>query len=197
MFDTRTPEMDHLNWFALFVRTKHELSVQRNLHDKGYDTYVPCRPQQRRWADRVKVTEQPLFPNYVFCRFPVNNPYPVVTTPEVYSVVSTGRTPTPIPLVEIEQIRLVVQFGTEVHATETCVVPGEHVRVIAGALRDLEGVVVRVKSGWRLVVGLTLLNRGVATEIDRDCVQVLASGSHGAMSHISASSRKPDGLLLD
>lgn len=165
---------DNLHWFALFVRTRYERSVQQNLCNKGYEAYFPCRQINRKWADRIKAAEVPLFPNYVFCRFDPQHRFPIVITPEVYSIIGIGKAPTPIPDEEIDAVKRVVQHGDAVEATAQMIEPGERVRVVSGGLRGLQGTVVKTKGVWRLVIMVTLLQRGVAVEIDREVVQVIA-----------------------
>lgn len=158
-------------WFALFVRTKFERAVERSLRDKGYETYLALQRQERHWADRVKIREVPLFANYVFCRFDLDKRGEVLKTPEVQFVIGSGKYPTPIPEHEIEAVRRVVLYGS---AVESCgVEEGEAVVVVSGPLTGLEGVVVKSKNRHRLVVNLVLLQRGVATEIDRSAVRSL------------------------
>ena len=48
---------------------------------------------------------------------------------------------------------------------------GDRVRVTRGALEGVEGVLIREKSEYRFIVSIDLLQRSVATEIDRDWVE--------------------------
>ena len=162
----------HINWFALFVRTKHERTIEKTLIEKGYETYVPCRAVERKWADRTKAAQVPLFPNYVFCRFNPADRFPVVSTPEVYSVVGAGRMPTAIPDEEIDGIRRIILSATSMTSMSS-LEPGEPVVVVSGPLSGLRGSVIRVRNEWRLVVMISLLQRGVATEISREHVKSL------------------------
>jgi transcriptional antiterminator RfaH len=166
-------ESKELSWYALHVRTKRELSVQQQLRDKGYETYIPCLQHKREWADRTKVTTKPLFPNYVFCRFDANFRLPIVTTPDVYSVLSVGKQPVPVPAEELEAVQRVITLCTNLSATPQPLGEGERVLLTSGALKGLEGVVVRANDGWHLVVLITLLQRGVMTKINREDVEVL------------------------
>jgi transcription antitermination factor NusG len=163
---------EQLDWFALFVRSKRERVVQRDLHNRGYETYVPLGLRKRRWADRVKLAEVPLFPNYVFCRFDPYDRLPVVSVPAVYSVVGSGKEPLPIPVEEIDAVRRAVQYGGAVEPTEHPLA-GQRARIASGPLGGLEGTVIKVKGTWRLIIMLTLLQRGIAVEIDRECVDVI------------------------
>jgi transcriptional antiterminator NusG len=161
-------------WYALFVKTKYERSVTNSLREKGYEAYLPLRRIERRWADRVKIGEVPLFPNYVFCRFNLSDKLTIVATPEVHFVIGHGRRPTAIPEQEISAVRQVVEHGGDVESCES-VQTGEPVVVVAGPLKGLEGVVVKIKNQERLVVSIGILQRGVATEIDRRDLRPLAT----------------------
>jgi len=50
---------------------------------------------------------------------------------------------------------------------------GQRVRVEYGALRDVEGILLQTKGTQRLVLSVSLLQRSVAVEVDRDCVTPL------------------------
>jgi transcription antitermination factor NusG len=164
---------NQLQWFALFVRTKFERTIGRILSEKGFETYVPCQSVERKWADRIKLVDVPLFTNYVFCRFDSRHRFPVVSTPEVYSIVGIGKNPTPISDEEIASVQKIVQYGTSVKPATfaSAIAPGERVTVVSGPLTGVQGTVVRVKNKWRLVVLVSLLRRGVAAEINRDALR--------------------------
>jgi transcription antitermination factor NusG len=161
-----------LAWFALYVRTKYERTIGQSLRDKGFETYIPCVPSERQWKDRRKTVEVSLFPNYVFCRFDLSDRFLILTTPEVYFIVGSGRQPVSIPDEQIASIERVVLHGTAVEALDA-MHEGKRVAVVSGPLTGLEGIVVKIKNADRLVVNITLLQRAVATEISRDAVQVI------------------------
>ena len=48
---------------------------------------------------------------------------------------------------------------------------GDRVRIRAGALRGLEGILISVKGNQRLVLSVTLLRRSVAVELDSHSVE--------------------------
>ena len=95
-------------WFALQTRRNRETIIGEMLRGKGFEEFVPTYRSRRKWSDRMKVMERPLFPGYVFCRFNPSRRLPVLTTPGVLSVVGHGRTPAPVEDAEIEAIRSVV-----------------------------------------------------------------------------------------
>ena len=60
-------------WYAIRVRSKFENIACATLSDKGYETFLPLYRSRRRWSDRVKELDLPLFPSYLFCRFNVQD----------------------------------------------------------------------------------------------------------------------------
>ena len=57
-----------LSWFAAYTRPHHEKVAATSLERRGYEILLPSYRTARRWKDRVKQLELPLFPGYVFVR---------------------------------------------------------------------------------------------------------------------------------
>ncbi|SRR5579883_49402 len=159
-----SPEATPL-WYAVRVRSNFERTVSAVLEQKGVEQFLPTYRSRRVWADRIKSLDLPLFPGYVFCRIPLNQKNRVVTTDGVVDFIGAGRRPIPISDTEIEAIRTVVQ--TQVAAGPWPFLKiGQTVRIRRGPLAGLEGILIKVKNSYRLVVSVTLLERSVAAEID-------------------------------
>lgn len=152
-------------WFALFVRVNHEKIVSAALRSKGYEEFLPLCRSRRRWSDRTKEVQSPLFSGYVFCRLDLNRRLPILTTTGVHSIVGNGKVPVPVPELEIDNLRLLV--GSQLQAEPWPYTKvGQKVRIEQGALSGLEGILVALKKPCRVVVSVTLLQRSVAVEID-------------------------------
>ena len=158
------------SWYALHVKPRFEKYVTGQLSGKGYETFMPSYVSKRKWSDRVKPLVIPLFPGYVFCRFNVNTRLPILVTPGVMAVVGVGKAPVAINDSEIVAIQRVIDSGlpTQRWPYLNC---GEMVRVEAGPLEGLSGIVVRMKGTDRLIVSVSLLMRSVSVEIDRKFVK--------------------------
>ncbi|MGH9717551.1 MAG: transcription termination/antitermination protein NusG [Candidatus Acidiferrales bacterium] len=161
-------------WFALQVRTRHEVGVASFLNGKGYEPFVPLYQSRRCWSDRIKMVEAPLFPGYLFCRFDINNRLPILTTPGVIQVVGFNRTPIPIEDTEIDAIQSLVASGFPSQPWPF-LQAGDRVQIDSGPLRGLEGLLVELRGSHRLVVSVSLLQRSVAVEIDSALVKALRS----------------------
>src|ERR1700689_2743376 len=100
-----------VSWFALQTRSRWEGATAGLLRGKGLETLLPTYTTKRKWSDRVKVVESPLFPGYVFCRFDIHNRLPVLMTPGVLSVVGRGKTPVAVDEAEILSIQAAIGSG--------------------------------------------------------------------------------------
>jgi transcription antitermination factor NusG len=160
-------EYKNEQWYALQVRPHFEKIVARHLQHKGYSEYLPLYKPRRRLSDQFDL---PLFSGYTFCKFDVQERLPILVVPGVLSIVGIGRTPTPISDKEIASIERIVQSGVG-YEPWPFTKEEQLVAVAKGRLAGLEGIVVEVKANLRLVVSLPVLQRSVAVEIERDCVQ--------------------------
>jgi transcription antitermination factor NusG len=156
-------------WFAVQVWTRREPVTAQHLRMRGYEVFLPCYREQRRWSDRVKTTSRALFAGYVFCRIIGDETASLITTPGVIRVLGDSHGPSPIPAGEITAIQQIV--ATQLPA-EPCpyLQEGQRVQIVAGPLRGAEGVVERHINCHRLIVSISLLQRSVAVEIDPDWV---------------------------
>jgi transcription antitermination factor NusG len=156
-------------WYALQLRPRLERSVAQHLQYKGYDQYLPMYRSRRRWSDRVKELELPLFPGYIFCKFDVLDRLPVLVIPGVISIVSSGKMPLPIPEQQIQAVQTVVTSGLP-YGPLAALHAGQPVEVKCGPLRGLEGIVLELRNTYQLIISVPLLSRSVSVVIDRDSV---------------------------
>jgi transcription antitermination factor NusG len=161
------------SWYALRVRARCERAVSAALSGKGYDEYLPLYRSRRRWSDRARDLDLPLFTGYLFCRFDVQVRLPILTTPGVISVVGSGKVPVAIPDREIDAIQTLIRSGLHLQPWPQLMV-GSRVVIEKGPLKGLEGIALDVKKKYRLFVAVPLLQRSVSVEIDREWVRPLS-----------------------
>ena len=165
-----------IEWFALRVKSRCEKAVSTIAHNKGFEAFVPIYECRRRWSDRLKSVEFPLFPGYVFCRLDPQQRFPLLTIPGALQLVGIGKIPVPIDDSEIIAIQSAVTSGLSAEPWPF-LEAGQRVRLEDGPLAGMEGFLVEVRKRYRVVVSVTLLKRSVAVEIDGEWVAPLdASG---------------------
>jgi len=160
-------------WYAVYTRSHCEFKVARHLSTRGLEEFLPVYRSRRHWSDRTRELDLPLFAGYVFCRFDTHHALPVVSAPGVVRIIGSGRIPVPVADSEIHAIRAICASG--VHAVPwPFLAVGRRVAVVNGPLAGIEGIVVELKNQFRLVVSVSLLQRSVAAEIEREWVQPLS-----------------------
>jgi transcription antitermination factor NusG len=152
-------------WFALQVRSRHESCVADYLNGQGYEWFLPLYKCRKRWSDRIKEVESPLFPGYLFCRFNQHDRLPILKTPGVIQIVGFNRIPAVVEESEINALQTLMAAGVPNHPCPFLEL-GDKVRIESGPLRGLEGLLMDFKGHYRLVLSVTLLQRSVAVEID-------------------------------
>jgi transcription antitermination factor NusG len=159
-------------WYAIRVRSHFEFTTSNILRDKGFEQFLPFYRSSRRWSDRVKELDMPLFSGYIFCRFDASSPLRVLDTPGVVHIISAGRTPIPVDQREISALQDICRSGLPVQPWPYLEV-GRRVYIERGPLAGAEGVVVEMKGRYRLVASISILQRSVSAEIDRDWIRPL------------------------
>jgi transcription antitermination factor NusG len=162
-----------LAWFAVATRPRWEKFVSQALAGKGFEAFLPLYTSRRRWSDRIKVLELPLFAGYLFCRMSLEqNRLPVLTTPGVRQIMGIGKAPIPVPESEIDAVRAIAASGLAAQPWPF-VRAGDRVRIKGGSLDGVEGLLIATKKHHRLVVSVELLRRSVAVEIDQAWVEAV------------------------
>lgn len=174
-------------WFALFTRHRHEKAVAWQISERGLEAFLPLYKTAHRWKDRVKELFLPLFPNYVFVLASPGQRGTALSTPGVYDFVRLSGVPAPIPPAEIDAVRRVVHqsLNAEPHPF---LKTGDRVRVKSGPLVGLEGILIRKKNFYRLILSVELLVKSISIEVDVADVERVDNGrsSMGAGSFLSS-----------
>ena len=158
-------------WFAVRVRPQHEKTAHLALSHMGLESCLPLYRSRRQWSDRYKELLLPLFPGYLFCRFHPQDKLRVETTSSVLAIVSYGACLAPVPDSEISAVQLMLASGLPV-GPYPYLKEGDLVYIHRGPLRGLEGILLQVKNHWRVIVSVTLLQRSVSAEVDREFVSL-------------------------
>ncbi|MFZ0691599.1 MAG: UpxY family transcription antiterminator [Acidobacteriaceae bacterium] len=155
---------DQPAWWAVYTRHQHEKTVAEVLSTKGFEVFLPLHDSMRRWKDRQKVLSLPLFPCYVFVRGKLSRRLQVVTTPGIHMILSRGEQIAVVPEEELLAIRRAVNGNYRVEPHPFLKV-GERVRVTRGSLEGVEGILIRKKNLFRLVLSVDMLAQSVGVEV--------------------------------
>lgn len=131
-------------WLAVYTRPRWEKKVNKLLQEKGVERYCPLNKVRRKWSDRIKIVEEPLFKSYVFVKINDKDRTTVRMTPGVINFVYWQGKPAVIKEKEINAIRRFLDEYEDVKVKPMDVKPQQRVKVTAGLLMDQEGEVLQV-----------------------------------------------------
>jgi len=163
-------------WFALYTASRHEKRVAQHLRQREIEFYLPLYKANRKWADGSRVTlNLPLFPGYLFIHICRSERSRALGVPGVLTVVGgTGGEPAWLPDATINALR---------SGLESCLVQphplltaGQRARICSGALAGFEGIVVRHKNGFRVVLTVEHIMQSYAVEVALEDLEPITSG---------------------
>ncbi len=153
-------------WIAVYTKPRHEKTVEKELQIKEFEVYLPLLKQRRKWSDRKKWVEFPLFRSYIFVKTEIINALFVLQTLGVVKVVKFGGEVAVIQNDSIQAIKLMIEGGYMPEATDYFV-KGDPVEVKDGPLKGLVGEVIRVDNHDRLLVRVDAIQHSVSVQINR------------------------------
>ncbi len=164
------------NWFAVFTTPRHEKRIAFHCDQRQIESFLPLYQEVREWKNRCKVKlDLPLFPNYIFVRIVREERFRVLNVPGVLSILGSGSDLFPVEDEYIASLRK----GLDAHKIEphAQVEVGDRVRIIAGAMTGMEGVLIRKKNELRVVLKVALLDRCMAVEVTTADIEYVGPGA--------------------
>jgi transcription antitermination factor NusG len=163
-------------WFALYTASRHEKRVAQHLSQREIEFYLPLYKSERKWRDGSRVTlDLPLFPGYLFIHIRRSERSRVLGVPGALSVVGgTGGEPAWLSDSTIDALR----SGLEMRPARPhpLLTVGQRARIRWGPLTGFEGIVLRNKNGFRVVLTVEHIMQSYAVEVALEDLEPLTSG---------------------
>lgn len=159
-------------WYAIQTRPRHEKRVADQLRSKTVEAFLPVQHCRHKWKNGVLAhVDLPLFPSYLFARASVYERARLLQVPGIIGIAASNIHPTAIPDADIEALRLVTgTLGAEPHPYLNV---GDRVRIVAGPLAGIEGILARRKQLCRLILTIETIMRSIAVEVSEFEIEVL------------------------
>ena len=161
-------------WYALQTRVHREKVVEQRLQERGVVTFLPTVTEVRRWSDRKKKIESPLFASYLFVKVSDSkvDRLRVLCVDGVFQFVGFRGEATPIPDEQIEAVRALVS-GELTWSAHPFLKIGQRVRIRNGSLQGVEGILQSRSGESTLVISIDAIQRSMAIRIDGYDVEAL------------------------
>jgi transcription antitermination factor NusG len=154
-------------WYALYVRSRYEKKVARELERKNIEQFLPLIEEVHVWSDRKKKVMEPLFRGYLFVKTDLRERETILMTNGVVRFVGINNKPSRIPELHIDWLRRVTGEPLNIRR-ERYLEVGERVKVISGPLLGVEGIVVRKQGVSCVVVSVAAIAQSVSVQIDEN-----------------------------
>lgn len=159
-------------WNVVQVVANHEKKVARQLAIRAVEHYLPLYTERSHWSDRTVTLQRPLFPGYVFVRYPAETRISVISAPGVLRLLGPdGKSA--VNDDEIERIRQALASG-QILRPHPGLDVGTHVRVCRGIFQDAEGVVTELRRHCSVVIALSAVQQYFSLEVDLSDIEVLS-----------------------
>ncbi len=160
-----------IHWYAVSVCSRREKQCFALLCRKGIETFLPLQKQLRKWSDRKKEIEMPLFPGYIFVRINPAQRFDVLSTPGIVRFIRFGGEDTPIPEVQINAIHAALLKPDIVEIVDVMMLPGEEVYISSGPFKGNYARLVRYNGKGKLQLIMEHVNKSFLLEIGHTRVQ--------------------------
>jgi hypothetical protein len=95
-------------WFVIYTKSRNEKKVEKLLIEKGIEAFCPTLIKKKKWSDRIKVVEEPLFRSYCFVNIEDNKRELVYSVPGFSRFLYWLKRPAIIKDSEIETIKQIL-----------------------------------------------------------------------------------------
>jgi len=168
--------MSHMNkpkkWYAVYTRPRWEKKIHGILGQKGTESYCPLNKVRRKWSDRIKVVEEPLFKSYLFVHIDEDEITKVRMTNGVVNFVYWQGKPAIVKDKEIDVIRKFLKEYEDVVAAPIHLRPDGRVRIQQGIFMDKEATVIRVQ-GNKVQVIIESIGYSLVALVDKSNLELV------------------------
>ena len=157
-------------WYAVYTRQNHEKKVEELLQEKNIEVFLPKRKTLRKWSDRKKWVEEPLFRPYVFVNISNKEYFKVLQTPSVKNYICFEGRAAQIQDNQIELLKRIISEKFDFEIYHNPIYATQKVKVIQGPFYGQSGEVEKKNGKSRFLIKIDQLNCSIIIDIDQKCI---------------------------
>ena len=159
-------------WYVLYTRSRHEKLIESQLLAKGTEAFVPKITLRKRWSDRMKDIEEPLFKSYCFARFKLCDRLKVIFQKGVVKIVNFNGQFVSVEESVINSLKILAASALRIDPYPY-LKEGDRVAIRKGPFKGLEGYIVEKRNkNTTLVVSIDAIAASVKCVVDIDYVDL-------------------------
>jgi len=156
-----------MHWFLIHTKAKQEKRAFDNLHQQGYQCYLPTIPSEMIRQGLLTVGGSPLFPRYLFIRLGLGDSakswMPIRSTMGVSRLVCFGGKPARVDDCLIELLR--TQEASTQTQPKRLFKSGERVLLMEAPFAGIEGIYQMADGERRVMVLIEILRKHVSVSL--------------------------------
>lgn len=162
-----------IGWYVLYVKSRHEKKVYNSLIELSLRSFLPVIKVKRKWSDRVKTIDKPLFPSYVFVYIEKpNDLYEALNIDGACMFLKTGNAFSIVTANDIEDIRRLISFDSIVDFSSNIEMPkeGTMLTIKDGPLSGISCKIINTANTNKIIVSIDSMKQHVSVTLSADCL---------------------------
>ncbi|NQU28036.1 MAG: UpxY family transcription antiterminator [Candidatus Marinimicrobia bacterium] len=156
----------------MYTKSRHEKTAYDQLAQKNIEAYLPLIRTKRRWSDRTKWVDIPLFRSYLFVKIELKNHLYVLQTIGVHHVIKFNQEVAIISDEQIQSIKLMIEGGYDPQSVDYFVV-GDEAEIAAGPMKGIRGIVSRIAGEDKFVLKIDAIQHAISVHIERGFLKAI------------------------
>lgn len=156
-------------WFVLYTHSKCEFKVADSLSQMQIEYFLPTRKVLRKWSDRKKEMETPLFPGYIFIFAFESERQKSIELKQVSKCLSDFGKPAIVPEWQIKTLKKMLTEEKEFEIVDG-LIKGKEVEINSGVFSGYKGIVVDIENRNQLAISIEMLNRTVILHLNDNLI---------------------------
>ena len=158
--------------YVLYTKSHHEKFVESQLLKKEIEAFTPKITLRKRWSDRVKLIEKPLFKSYCFAKFSLTDKIKIVSQLGVVNIVHFNNQYLPVPDSVINSLKILTENKIKLGPYPYLKI-GKKIVIGNGPLKGLEGYIVEKRNKHTsLVVSVDAIASSIKCVVDVDYIDL-------------------------
>jgi len=157
------------NWFALYVRPRHEFKAKAELDQINIKNYLPIVKKLKQWHDRKKRIDEPLLHGYIFIFADEKERLFSLENRCVIKCISDHGKPAKIPEWQIINLQNMLNHKGDFNVFDG-LVEGTKVEIVEGPFKGVRGILDKSLTENNLAVTIDLLNRSIVVHLPKESI---------------------------
>ncbi|HNW98737.1 MAG TPA: UpxY family transcription antiterminator [Bacteroidales bacterium] len=160
------------NWYVLTTRSRHEKKCEQLLIKQGFEVFLPLQKVMRKWSDRKKIVEIPLFSGYIFIRYDESKRFQVLNTPGIVRFLRYNNADATISDTQVKAIDIAIkEIPDKLYVIEQNFSEGEEICIKSGPFKGFYGKVINYNNNRKIMISIDSIGKSLLIETSKTLIE--------------------------